>query len=227
MGLSNGQKKRLYGDNTQAKVQPPRQASTSKPAVPQPRIVSDYSRAELAAQPGKGGSYIFLGVAFTVTLLFMAYYYLMLLPSVSQAAGQTAPELMLSFDSQQLQSFAAGLGVDGLEGYQILHRSTGLILPLIFAFTWWNMVKASGFELLTGRLMKLLPLTYALVFIAGGFALDSALANPLGAATGLASLLMSLRWLLLLLCLAQLAYMGLRLIRGKVDAFAEGELPGQ
>ncbi|MDY6051250.1 MAG: hypothetical protein SPI83_02410 [Rothia sp. (in: high G+C Gram-positive bacteria)] len=87
---------------------------------------------------------------------------------------------MLSFDAQHLQSVAAGLGVEGLQAYQVFHRSTGLILPLIFAFTWWNMVRAARFELLVGRLMLTLPVAYALVFIAGGFALDLALADPLG-----------------------------------------------
>ena len=235
MGLSNGQKKRLYGSKTQAP--PPessspsqaRQASTrARQKEAGPRIVTDYSRAELAAQPEKGGgSYIFLGVAFVVTILFLLYYYLMLLPGVSAAAGVTAPELMLRFDAQHLQAVAVGLGVEGLQAYQVLHRSTGLILPLIFAFTWWNMVRASDFELLWGRLMLTLPLAYVFVFIAGGFAIDSALANPLGGTTAVASLLMTSRWALFILCLVQLGYLALRLVRSKMDAFARGELPGQ
>lgn len=234
MGLSKGQKKRLYGENTQAHSPAPSAAQAGRTSAPPrgqgagPRIVTDYSRAELAAEPEKGGSsYIFLGVAFVVTVLFLLYYYLMLLPGVSAAASATAPELMLRFDAQHLQTVAAGLGVEGLQAYQVLHRSTGLILPLIFAFTWWTMVRASKFELLMGWLMLTLPVAYAFVFIAGGFAVDSALADPLGGATALASFLMTARWALFVLCLVQLGYLALRLVRSKIEAFARGELPGQ
>lgn len=139
MGLSKGQKKRLYGDNTHA-YSPAPSAQSRRPAPgthATPRVMTDYSPAELAAQPEKGGgSSIFLGAAFTVTVLFLLYYYLVLLPGVSTVAGVTAPELMGSFDAEHLQVFAAGLGKDGIRGYQVVHRSTGLILPLIFAFTW-------------------------------------------------------------------------------------------
>lgn len=228
MGLSKGQKKRLYGEQTEAHTAPaPKPAKPAQPAKPGPRVITDYSRGELAATPETGSSYIFLGVAFVVTLLFGLYYHFMLLPGVSSVAGATAPELMVWFDTEHLQTFAAGLGVEGLREYQILHRSTGLIFPLIFAFTWWNMVRASKFELLVGRLMLGLPLAYAVVFIAGGFALDMALANPLGGSAGLAALLVAARWVLFILCLAQLAIMAVRLVRGKVDAFSRGELPGQ
>lgn len=230
MGLSNGQKKRLYGSNTQASApsSPSRPAPAAAGRPASPRIVTDFSRAELAAEPEKGGgSRIFLGVAFVVTALFMLYYYLLLLPGVSAVAGATAPELMAGFSAQHLQEVAAGLGVDGLREYQVLHRSTGLIVPLIFAFTWWHLIRGAQFELLVGRLMLALPLAYALVFIAGGFALDMALADPLSTNTPVASFLMSARWALLVLCLLQLGYLAVRLVRSKVDAFARGELPGQ
>lgn len=227
MGLSKGQKKRLYGENTQAQVKTPQATKPAPQAQPTPRVITDYSRGELAATPESGSSYIFLGVAFVVTLLFALYYHLMLLPGVSAAAGAKVPELMVWFTPDHLHTVASGLGVDGLQGYQILHRSTGLIFPLIFAFTWWNMVRASKFELLAGRLMLALPVAYALVFIAGGFALDLALANPLGGTATLAALLIATRWVLFILCLAQLAIMAVRLVRGKMDAFARGELPGQ
>ncbi|WP_421084355.1 hypothetical protein [Rothia nasimurium] len=228
MGLSKGQKKRLYGENTQASSFERTAPSVVRPSAPGPRVVTDFTRAELAAEPGKGGgSRIFLGVAFVVTVLFMLYYYLLLLPGVSVVAGATAPELMVGFSAQHLQEVAAGLGVDGLREYQILHRSTGLIVPLIFAFTWWNLIRASEFELLVGRVMLVLPVAFALVFIAGGFALDLALANPLSTSTPLASFLMSARWALLVLCLVQLGYLVVRLVRSKVDAYARGDLPGQ
>lgn len=221
MGLSNGQKKRRYGSQ---------QGQVKKLATPAPQLrpLNDYSRAELAAEPEKGGgSSIFLAVAFVVTLLFYLYYYLLLLPGVSALAASPAPELLTHVSAQQLQEFAAGLGVDGLRDYQLVHRSTGLIAPLLFAFTWWNMVRLSGFDLLWGRLMLTLPVAYAFVFIAGGFALDLALADPLGSATALASLLLACRWVLFLLCLLQLAYLGVRLVQGKFEAFSRGELPGQ
>lgn len=178
MGLSKGQKKRLYGE--QATTQAAPAPKPDAPAQPGPRVITDYSRGELVATPESGSSYIFLGVAFVITLLFGVYYHLMLLPGVSNAAGATAPELMTWFTTDHLQRVANGLGVDGLQEYQVLHRSTGLIFPLIFAFTWWNMVRASKFELLVGRLMLAIPVAYAAVFIAGGFAIDMALAAPPG-----------------------------------------------
>lgn len=228
MGLSKGQKKRLYGSNTQAEVKPRTPAPSARlQGKPGPRVVTDYSRSELAATPEAGSSYVFLFVAFVVTALFMLYYHLMLLPGVTAAAGATAPELMMGFDTEHAHAVATGLGAEGLQGYQTLHRSAGLILPLIFAFTWWNMVKASRYTGALKAVMGALPLAYAGVFLAGGFTLDVALSDPASSAVGAASLLITLRWVLFILCLVQLILMAIRLIRSKMDDFAEGKLPDQ
>lgn len=220
MSLSKSQKARLYGNNTQAEIKKP------APSQPRPKRFADASREDMQPEPQNGTSYMFAGVAFIISLLFFIYYHFMILPQISALAGVTAPELMPWFGFDHIFSFQQGLGVEGIEQYQYLHRSTGLVFPLIFMAAWLGMISALKYPVVEKRIMMMVPITYALVFIAGGFMIDIVVANPNGP-VGLAALLVLARWVLLVLCLVQLVLMAVRLVRGKVDDFAEGRLPGQ
>lgn len=225
MGLSEGQKKRRYGENTKA----PQEIRTPAPATPsQPaRSMHDMTRQELAAEPERSSSFMFAGVAFVITLLLFGYYYLWVLPELSERAGTTIPELMFWFTPEHLASVSAGLGAENLVQYQFIHRSSALVLPLIFAGSWVGMIAGAKLPVITRRLNMALPVLYAVIFIAGGFVLDVTLAHAGGGPAGLAALLIALRWILLVLCLIQLGWLAVRLFRRKVDSFARGELPGQ
>lgn len=222
MGLSKGQKKRLYGNNIEAKttIAPP--AETAHKARTQ-----SVRHDSVEANPESGKSFMFVGVAFVIAVLLMLYYYLWVLPEMSERAGTTISELKFWFDQQHALAVNQGLGRDMLVQYQYIHRSSGLIFPLIFAGAWVAMISASQFVKTVSRLMMAVPVLWALVFIMGNFVLDAALANPATGPVGVAALLVAVRWVLFIACWAQLGWMAVRLVQGKIDAFSRGELKGQ
>ena len=220
MGLSKGQKKRLYGDNIKAEV--------NAPAPAPPPANTRYVRTDFQATPETGQStYMFAGVGLVIALLLGVYYFAWVLPSLGTHAGTRMPELRLWFNAGILAETQDALGTELLHDYQLLHRSTGLIFPLIFAAAWVGIISAAKLPLQAARLNKCAPLLFALVFIAGNFTLDAALAHPFGSAVAPAAALIFFRWWLIALCLLQIPWLAIRLVRGKVDDFAEGKLPGQ
>lgn len=225
MGLSKGQKKRLYGENIEAKTTPSKTpASQTAPERPARR---QYTAEEVAANPDAGRSYMFVGVAFVIAMLLMLYYFLWLLPEMSERAKTTIPELMFWFNSDHLFAVNQGLGAEMIVQYQYIHRSSGLIFPLIFAGAWAAMISASRFTTTVSRVMLAVPILWALVFIIGNFILDAALANPATGPVALAAVFNVMHWILFIGCWAQLGWMAVRLVQSKVEGFAKGELRGQ
>ncbi len=225
MALSKSQKARLYGENTQAESKKPVPSQVSRPAR-RPLSKGEYTHRDMRAEPEKNSSFMFAGVAFVIGLLLFGYYHFWLLPELGSLAGVSMPEARLWFNADDAFAINQGMGADNIVQYQAVHRSTGLILPLILAAGWLGMISASKFELAVRRAMMMVPLAYAVIFIVGGFVIDMAIANPNGP-VGLAALLVLLRWILFALMLAQLIFMAIRLVRGKLNAFAAGELPEQ
>lgn len=226
MGLSKGQKKRLYGENTTADVTETPQVAPVQSGSP--KRSSQYVRNDFRATPESGQStYMFAGVALVIAVLMGAYYFGWVLPSMGARAGTLMPELRLWFNAEILAETQDALGTDLIRDYQLLHRSTGLVFPLIFAASWLGMISAAKLPAKSARINKLVPILFAFIFIAGNFTLDAALANPLGGAVLPAAALIFIRWWLLVLCILQVVWLAIRLIRGKIDDFAEGKLPGQ
>ena len=113
MGLSKGQKERLYGkDKTHAPVD-------SHPTPPAARA-SRYPSGQLYAEPTKSSSNMYLYVALAVAVLLGAYNYFWLLPQFSNFAGNTVPELMFTFGRDHVAAFANNIGPDYLEQYKPL-----------------------------------------------------------------------------------------------------------
>ncbi|MEV7800849.1 hypothetical protein AB0O14_17305 [Microbacterium foliorum] len=220
MGLSKGQKERLYGkDNTHAPVD-------SHPTPPAARA-SRYPSGQLYAEPTKSSSNMYLYVALAVAVLLGAYNYFWLLPQFSNFAGNTVPELMFTFGRDHVAAFANNIGPDYLEQYKAYHRVSALVFPVLFAGTWVCFIFAAHLRAKARNLHLITPVLFALVYIIGGFVLNAAVTNPNSGAVALASLLVTLRWVLFFAMLAQLLYLAVRLVRDKVDAFSRGELPEQ
>lgn len=220
MSLSKNQKKRLYGENTQATPEP----TTAPPRSARRPDNQPITRGDVAPEPEARSSFMFAGVAFFITLLLTFYYFAWVLPEMSERAGTTIPELMFWFDAEHLRAVAQGLGREDLVQYQYIHRSSGLVYPLLFAGSWVAMIAGAQLERTLSRAMMALPVFFATMFIAGGFVLDSALANPDGGASMLAATLIAVRWVLFVTCWVQLIWLAIRLVRSKLDAFARGKL---
>lgn len=221
MSLSKKQKARLYGSSTQARP------ASSTPQT-SPARGGTYRRQDFQANPESSQSpYLFAGVGFFIALIMGAYYYGWVLPQMGSRGGVLMPELRFWFDSAYLHEVANALGENMVRNYQVLHRSTGLLFPLLLAGSWYGLLAASQLPASSARINKSLPVLFAAVFITGNFVLDFALANPAGSAVLPAAILIMVRWWLLLLGLLQLVTLVVRLVRQKVDDFAEGKLPGQ
>ncbi|QRZ61917.1 hypothetical protein [Rothia sp. ZJ932] len=223
MGLSKSQKKRLYGDKAQLEATTPPTRTTAKMSAADSR----YRQGELYADPTKSSSNMYLVVGFIVSFSLIAYNYLWVLPQFSHFAGNTVPELLFSFGRDEIEAFAGSTDPDYIAQYATYHLSAALIVPFVCLLTWTGMIFASHLSLRERSLHLPLPVLFAIIYGTGNLALNAALANPAGSVVGIASALISARWALFILLLAQLAYLCLRLVRGKVDAFTRGELPEQ
>lgn len=181
--------------------------------------------------PGaRGGSAagIITGVIVAVGVLMFLYLYALILPNLGHTAGIEVPELAFGFrDAEHYRSIAETLGEDGREQYRYIHRSAGLLTPLILALGWMTMIA----QTVRGRAARwglwAVPLALAVVFLAGNAVLDGAVAAPSAEAAQAASWTVMLRWILLAALAGEALYLLARTARQKVDAFARGELPDQ
>lgn len=239
MGMSKGQKQRIYGagEEPSPRRSGARGGRTSGPASA--RASSAASRAAGAARAMNGDAAaarreprsalgVIIGVLTVIALLLFAYVYVLVLPSMGAAYGLVVPELRFTgFGREEIARSAAALGADGRENYRLIHRSSGLLLPLFLALAWFAMIGQSLDSRRARWAMWAVPLLYAVVHLGGDAAVDAALADPASGPVILASVLVVARWVLLLTMLAQALWMLVHLVRSKVDAFSRGELPGQ
>lgn len=229
MGMSEGQKKRRYGAAAAANGASTRPRPTPSPAHTTPRAPGTYRREDLAPRPGSGSSLgIIIGVLTTIAVLLFCYVTFLVLPGIGRAYGLTLPELRITgFDREQIAAAASALGDQGREDYRWVHRSSGLLMPLFMALAWFAMLGQSVHTRAVRWALWSVPLAFAVVVLAGGHAIDAALADPTDGPVALASGLVIARWVLTAALLAQAAWMLAHLVRTKLDAFARGELPGQ
>ncbi len=239
--MSEGQKKRRYGASavpsggegnrtpgtagrSRGSAQPTGRSSTRTPVAP-----GTYRREDLAPRPGSGSSLgIIIGVLTTIAVLLFCYVTFLVLPGIGRAYGLTLPELRITgFDREQIAAAASALGDQGWEDYRWVHRSSGLLMPLFMALAWFAMLGQSVHTRAVRWALWSVPLAFAVVVLAGGHAIDAALADPTDGPVALASGLVIARWVLTAALLAQAAWMLAHLVRTKLDAFARGELPGQ
>ena len=229
MGLTNSQKAKKYGA---AAGKPGGAGSSSAGGVRRGQQVHEMPAGSLRAEPGKTSSAaIVVGAALVIGLAIWAYYHAVVLPGFSARAaqGMSVPELQFGgVDQQYMADFSRSLGESGLADYTGVHATTGLFAPLLFAL---GMLLFFGLN--TPRralkwLFWLVPLAYALVFVVGNRALESAVADPQDASlVATASGLVVTRWALLAAVVVIALIVNLMVVRRKLNDFAEGKLPGQ
>jgi hypothetical protein len=213
----------------------PRAARPASPRPASPRAASSRpgasgrsgsEGAEAATRPARGSSAgLLTGVVVAVGVLLLLYVLAWTLPQLGAAAGTLLPELRpAGFGRQEIASSASALGDAGLEQYRYVHRTSGLFAPVLLALGWLGMIALSLPKGALRWLMWLVPVLFAAVYLAGGQAVDAALADPGAGPVALASALVLARWVLMLALLVQGAWLFVRLVRSKVDAFSRGEL---
>ncbi len=134
MGLSQGQKKRLYGEQAQQGQSRPQ--SGRKPQehkIHELKQVMDDRAVRANAPAEQQRSKTFLYVAVTISLLLGAYVAFWVLPSYGRLANAQVPDLSPITSAEALSAFASGLG-DNLGAYTYAHRSVGIVFALFWAF---------------------------------------------------------------------------------------------
>ena len=135
MGLSQGQKKRLYGEQAQQGQNRPQ--SGRKPQehkIHELKQVMDDRAMRANAPAEQQRSKTFLYVAVTISLLLGAYVAFWVLPSYGRLANAQVPDLSPVTSTEALSAFASGLG-DNLGAYTYAHRSVGIVFALFFGLS--------------------------------------------------------------------------------------------
>ena len=229
MGMTRAQKVKKYGESEGSTPTAPRRSRD--PAV-RPVSVHEMRPGELAPEPGKSSSAgILVVVAFSVGVALWLYYHLLVLQGVSGAlaGGVTAPELLAGgFSAEHLADFARGLGTDGRTEYEGVHATTGLLTPLLTGLGWLLFTGLNTPQRARKWVYWVVVLAYAVVFLLGNCALDSAVAHPQDTAyAAYASGLVLTRWLLFAALLLIALLVCVSVVRRKLDDFSQGRLPGQ
>lgn len=249
--MSEGQKKRKYGDRAAGSGaagenhpgtggrRAPRPTGPGRtpgagprgldPTRHEPLAPGTYRQEDLRAEPEKKSSAgILVGVLTAVAVLLFAYVHALVLPLLGGHFGTVLPELRpTGFGRADLVGTAARLGTEGLSDYRSVHRSSGLLQPLLLALAWVALVAVAGLPRRTRWALWAVSAAYAVATLAGNAVLEAALADPASGPAGWASALVVARWVLLLGMVAEAVWLFVRLARSKVDAFSRGELPEQ
>ena len=221
MGLSQGQKKRLYGEQTQqgqSRPQPGRKPQEHK--IHELKQVMDDRAVRANAPAEQQRSKTFLYVAVTISLLLGAYVAFWVLPSYGRLANAQVPDLSPVTSAEALSAFASGLG-DNLGAYTYAHRSVGIVFALFFGLSLAFLAYTSRLPKVLQALFTAAPVGYLLAHIATIFMLDAALADP-AHQPGALNVLLPVDWALLLLSLAGIAYQLVRSIKDAASTFITG-----
>lgn len=199
MGLTRAQKIKKHGDKAG-------EAPAFTPGPPPPAVKKQPTGrdTELPApsptktkrQPG-----ILIAVVMIIGALLMFYVNVLILPEFDQmmAQGHGVPELQITgYDHAWFTEFSRIIGDEGAHLYASVHWTTGLLAPLVMAVGWalFLVIYAKkGYERVSGLIVTALFLA---VNLGGNAVVEAAVADPSnGALVTSSSVLMSTRWVLL------------------------------
>lgn len=212
MGLTRAQKARKHG------------ATTAPPGPARGTRLHQAGPGELRPEPTRSSSGLVVGVAMSVSAVLWLYVHAWVLPRFGAAAagGLTLPEWMPGgFGQEHTRRLAAALGEQGLAQYEGVHRSSGLLAPLLVGLAWLLFVAVNTESRARRWRRSAVVLSFAAVSLAGNAAIDAALADPGdGAAATAASVLVIARWVLLVLLLAVTATVAVEALRRRSRSVA-------
>ncbi|MEX5294483.1 hypothetical protein QYM41_04280 [Kocuria sp. CPCC 205268] len=215
MGLTRAQKARKHG-GTPAAPEPPRGTRLHQ-ARP----------GQLRPEPARSSSGLVVGVAMAVSAALWLYVHAWVLPRFGAAAagGITLPEWMPGgFGQEHAQRLASALGEEGRAQYEAVHRTSGLLAPLLVGLAWLLFVAVNTVSRLRRWALSAVVLGFATVSLAANSAIDAALADPGdGSAVTTASALVTARWVLLVLLLAVTATVTVEVLRRRAGSRAPSD----
>ncbi|MDO5619506.1 hypothetical protein [Kocuria sp.] len=220
MGLTRAQKIKKYGVKAgEAPVGSRDLRSAPSPAAsPRSTELPAPEPTKTKRQPG-----ILIAVIMIIGALLMFYVNVLILPEFAAlvADGHGVPELQVTGYSQEwMAEFARIIGDDGAQLYASVHWTTGLLAPLVMAVGWglFLVIYAKrGYERISGLVATGLFLAVSLV---GSAVVDAAVATPTNAAlVALSSVLISTRWVLLVVLMFVTFGIFLRKMRERLQNF--------
>ncbi|WP_047692172.1 hypothetical protein [Kocuria sp. ZOR0020] len=223
MGLSRAQKVKKHGElaaEAPATPRTPREDRVSA-APRRQRRSTELPAAEptkTKRQPG-----ILIAVVMIIGALLMFYVNILILPEFAHvvAEGHGVPELQVTgYSPEWLAEFSRIIGQDGANLYASVHWSTGLLAPLVMAVGWilFLVIYAKrGLERTGGLVVTGL---FPAVTLGGNVAVEQAVAAPANAGLAtLSSVLMSTRWVLLVVLMFVTLGVFLRKMRERLQTF--------
>lgn len=174
--------------------------SSSPSPVKHPGVSISRAKADLAASGQQEGNPKMLIIALLASTVFMfAYLHLLVLQQMTQLTGGLAmPDSMIfGYDAGYIAQLAAAMDADALGQLNWVHKTAGIIFPLMFGLSVvvvaaWCLPRGLGRQLTMAA-----GVLFAALDVWENFAIESALAAA-GDGTGLAATLTVTRWVLLL-----------------------------
>lgn len=141
-------------------------------------------------------------IAGVVTVLFLFWYYhLLTLNQMTQLSGGLAmPDSLIGgYDLAYLESLRSAMDADALGQLSYLHKTAGLLFPLIFGLTWLLLIGQNTQRRTLRWVLWSAPLLFVIVDLWENVAIDAALgaAELTAGDAALAGGLTLARWILL------------------------------
>lgn len=196
-----------------AKTPAQRAAKHGEAATAPPAPVGSSQRTPQKAQSNAN----LLLIAGSVAALFLFWYFhLLTLNQMSDiSGGLTMPDSMvLGFDVAHVEALRAAMNADALGQLQFVHKTAGMLFPLVFALISMTVIAMNVAKRAIRRTLWIIPIVFAAVQLWANVAIDNMLSASVldsGSVT-LASTLVVLSWLFLVLSLVA---MGVSLFLGR------------
>lgn len=196
--MTRAQKVKKYGDNAgEAPTSTGQRRNSPGPRLaPRNKELPPPEPTKAKRQPG-----VLIAVIMVIGALLMFYVNVLILPEFAHmvADGHGVPELQVTgYSPEWLSEFARIIGDDGAQLYASVHWTTGLLAPLVMAVGWalFLVIYAKrGYERISGLVVTALFLA---VNLGANAVVDMAVSDPGNTTLAtLSSVLMSTRWVLL------------------------------
>lgn len=219
MGLTRAQKIKRYGEKAGGgSAQGEQSAPNARPSARRNTELPMPEPTEAKRRPG-----ILIAVVMIIGVLLLFYVNVLILPEFAAVAaqGHGLPEWQFTgYDAEWFAGFTQALGQDGPGLYASVHWSTGLLAPLVTAAGWalfFVVYARRGYERISALTVTAL---FLIVYLLGNVAVDAAVAGPEWTGwVAASSVLMSTRWVLLVVLIFVTASVLLRKVREQLQDF--------
>lgn len=221
MGLTRAQKIKKYGDRAgEVPAGGPGRRERSAAAAPARRNTElpAPEPTKVKRQPG-----VLIAVIMVIGALLMFYVNVLIMPEFSAMVAEDhgVPELqVIGYDQAWFEQFARIIGDDGAQLYASVHWGIGLLAPLVMAAGWalFMVIYAKrGYERWSGLIVTAL---FLVVYLVGNAVVQQAVADAgNGALVTFSSVLISTRWVLLVVLMAVTFGIFFRKMRERLQNF--------